>query len=291
MIVAARQSVDGVGCRAGWRSSRTAFSFEGGSPSVALDVHLEDGRVMDEAVDRGERHGGIGEDLAPLAERLVGGDEHGAAFVAGADELEQDAGLGLILGDVGEIVEDQEVEAVEPVDGGLEVEFAPRDLELLDEIGGAGEQDAPSVLDQGEADGCGEMALAAAGWAEQEQIGALANQLSPAVSAMTCALESIGTASKSKRVEGLSGRQASLGEMAFDASPAAFGEFVFGDGGEEAGGGPSFLVGLFGKLRPHQLDGGQAQLVEQEADARGVDGLGRVFMPPLPSGRCRRSSS
>ena len=104
MIVAARQSVAGIGCCAGWRSSRTALSFQGGSPSVALDVHLEDGRVVDEAVDHGQGHGGIREDLAPLTERLVCGDEDGAAFVAGTDELEQDAGLGLILADVGEAV-------------------------------------------------------------------------------------------------------------------------------------------------------------------------------------------
>ena len=38
--------------------------------------------------------------------------------------------------------------------------------------------------------------------------------------------------------------------MAFDPSPASFGEFVFGDGGEEAGGGPSFLIGLFGEFGP-----------------------------------------
>ena len=118
---------------------------------------------MNEAIDRGERHGGIGEDLSPLAERLVGGDEHRATFVSCADELEQHAGLGLVLGDIGEIVEDQEVEAIEPIDGGLEIELATRDLELLDEVGGAGEEHAPSVLDQGEADGGREMALAAAG--------------------------------------------------------------------------------------------------------------------------------
>ncbi len=98
------------------------LALEGGAPAIAFDVHLEDGRVMDEAIDGGERHGGIGEDLAPFAERLVGGDQHGAAFVAGADELEQDAGLGLILGDVGEVVEDQQVEFVELGDGGFEGE-------------------------------------------------------------------------------------------------------------------------------------------------------------------------
>ena len=118
---------------------------------------------MDEAVDRGERHGGVGEDLSPFAEGLIGGDEHGAPLVAGADEFEQHAGLGLILGDVGEIVEDQQMEAIEPVDGGFETEFTARDLELLDEVGGAGEHDPPAVLDESKADGRGEMALAATG--------------------------------------------------------------------------------------------------------------------------------
>lgn len=48
------------------------------------------------AVDGGEGHGGIGEDSVPLAEGLVGGDQGGPALVAGADEFEEHAGLGLI---------------------------------------------------------------------------------------------------------------------------------------------------------------------------------------------------
>ena len=65
------------------------------------------------------------------------------------------------------------MEAVEAGDGGLEGEFAAGDLELLDEVGGAGEQHAPAVFDQRQADGGGEMGLAAAGSAEQDEIGAL----------------------------------------------------------------------------------------------------------------------
>ena len=45
----------------------------------------------------------------------------------------------------------------------FEGELAARDLQALDEIAGAHEQDAPSVLDEREPDGCREMALAAAG--------------------------------------------------------------------------------------------------------------------------------
>ena len=51
----------------------------GGSPAVALGIDLEDGRVMDEAVDGGDGHGRIGEDLGPLAEWLIAGDDEALA--------------------------------------------------------------------------------------------------------------------------------------------------------------------------------------------------------------------
>jgi hypothetical protein len=107
LIVAARQSGSGFERRVDRRSAGTAFAFESGAAAVALDVHLEDGGVVDEAVDDGERHRLIGEDLAPFAEWLVGGDQQGSPLVSGTDEFEQDAGFGLILGDIGEVVEDQ----------------------------------------------------------------------------------------------------------------------------------------------------------------------------------------
>ena len=50
--------------------------------------------MVDEAVDGGDRDGGIGEDLPPFAEGLVAGDDQRAALVAFGDELEEDARLG-----------------------------------------------------------------------------------------------------------------------------------------------------------------------------------------------------
>ena len=68
---------------------------------------------MDEAVDRSDGHGLIREDAVPSAEGLVGGDHDGAALVARGDKLEEDAGLGVIFLDIGQVVEDQQVELVE----------------------------------------------------------------------------------------------------------------------------------------------------------------------------------
>jgi hypothetical protein len=120
----------------GRRSAGAAFALEGGAAAIAFDVHLEDGGVVNKAIDDGQRHRLVGEDLSPFAERLAGCDQQGSPLVSGTDEFEQDAGFGLILGDIGEVVEDQQVVFVELGDGSFESEFAAGDLQALDKIGG-----------------------------------------------------------------------------------------------------------------------------------------------------------
>jgi hypothetical protein len=45
------------------------------------------------------------------------------------------------------------MEAIEPVNCALKPEFATRDLEFLNQVGGTGEQHPPAVFDQRQADG------------------------------------------------------------------------------------------------------------------------------------------
>ena len=83
------------------------------SGSVAGHVEFQDDRVMHDAVD-GRRGGhGIGEDVLPLGEDQVGGDAQGPAFVALGDESEEHLGLFGSLGQVSQVVQQQEVVAVE----------------------------------------------------------------------------------------------------------------------------------------------------------------------------------
>ena len=116
--------------------------------------------MVDEPVDGGDGHGLVGKDGIPGAEGLVGGDEHGTALVACGDQFEEDAGLGLAFLHVGEIVEDQEVILVELLDGGGEAQFLACGLQLLDEVGGGGEERAIAVVDEGVTESRAEMALA-----------------------------------------------------------------------------------------------------------------------------------
>src|SRR3546814_8859475 len=63
------------------------------------------------------------------------------ALVAMGDELEQGAGLDLVLADVGQVVEDDEIELVELVEHRGQAEVASCGLELLDHVGCGAEQD------------------------------------------------------------------------------------------------------------------------------------------------------
>jgi hypothetical protein len=139
LIDAARQSVFGgldfVGCCVCGRPAAAAFSIDGFAAAIAFDIHFQDRGMMDEAVDGRERHGLVGEDFAPFAERLVGRYQHGPPLVACGNQLEQHAGFGLILGDVSEVIKDEQIVAIEPGDRMFEGQVATGDLELLDEIG------------------------------------------------------------------------------------------------------------------------------------------------------------
>jgi len=82
--------------------------FVGGGSTLteAFGIHLKNSRVVDEAVDCGDGHGLVGEDLIPAAEGLVGRDGDAAIFIAPGDQFEEDAGFGLVLVGVGDVVEE-----------------------------------------------------------------------------------------------------------------------------------------------------------------------------------------
>jgi hypothetical protein len=120
-------------------------------------------------------------------------------------------------------------------------------------------------------EGGGAVSLAAAGRAEQEQVGALVEPTVAGGERVQMRLAEHGHSAEVEAVEGLAGRQMGLGEVTFDAPSQAFGEFELGEGGEEPGGGPALAVGPIGELRPQAGHGRQPQLCEQERQAGGVD--------------------
>ena len=161
-----------------------AFDASDGNPlPVALAVHLDDGGVVDKAVDRGHRHCRIGEDVAPSREGLVGRYGDAVSLIAVADEFEQHTGFGLILAHIGQVIEDDQVVFVQFIQGGSKSEVATGGLEPLDHVGRAGEEYPPSRIDQGVTDGGHRMRFAGAAFAEDQQV---VSGLDPAVAGSQC---------------------------------------------------------------------------------------------------------
>ena len=109
LIVVARQSGGAFDCRARRGATGATGFFDGDLSPVAVDVHFEDRRMMNQTIDGGQGYGLIGKNPSPFAEGLIGGDQHRSPLVSRADQFEQNAGFRLILGDIGEVVENQQM--------------------------------------------------------------------------------------------------------------------------------------------------------------------------------------
>ena len=131
------------------------------------------------------------------------------------------------------------------------------------------------------------MTLAAAGRAEQNQIGALVQPGIAGGERHDLGLADHRNGIEVEGVDGFAGRQPSLGKMTLDTPAAALGHLVLGQGGKEARRRPSLLVGLGGNRRPDLLDGGQPQLGEKQFDAGGIDRDRSASCRTSQPGRCR----
>jgi hypothetical protein len=96
-VIVAQEAVVGFDCRGAtvrrWRRLSRGLAVDRGLVCVrercggdSFQRSSRDGGVVDEAIDDGEGHRRVGEDLAPFAEWLVGGDKQGSPLVPGADQ-------------------------------------------------------------------------------------------------------------------------------------------------------------------------------------------------------------
>ena len=100
---------------------------------------------MDQAIDQGDDAGGVWKDLAPFGEGPVGGDERAVVLVPAADELEQQVGMAIGIGEISDLVDHQKTGAgivtQTPAQGEIAVECG----ELAEQLTGAGEQHGVTV--------------------------------------------------------------------------------------------------------------------------------------------------
>jgi hypothetical protein len=88
-----------------WR--RLAPIFE----SPTLISSLNDVAKMREAMQHDGRHLGVGEDLWPIREGKIGGDDHRHILVKFRDQMEEELGTGIAEGQVAELVDHDQIMA------------------------------------------------------------------------------------------------------------------------------------------------------------------------------------
>jgi hypothetical protein len=76
--------------------------------AVGFAVDCDDLGVVDKAIDQGGDAGRGGKDLAPFGEWAIGRDQSALVLIAARDELEQQIGMTVRVGEVSDLVDDQE---------------------------------------------------------------------------------------------------------------------------------------------------------------------------------------
>ena len=80
-----------------------------GLPSaIAPAFNEKDLDVVGQSVDQCDGARGVGKDGVPALERQVGSDQQGAVLVAAAGELEDQVGGACVVGEVSELIDDEQ---------------------------------------------------------------------------------------------------------------------------------------------------------------------------------------
>ena len=135
--------------------------------------------MVKQSVEKGRRDDGIAEDVAPLGEAAVRGEDHRALFVPGVDELEEEIAAAGRDREVADLVDDEQRKAAVVADplakGAVAFGLGERD----DDVGERAEVDAAAGFDRLDAEGEAQMSLAGSGWTyEMERFGAV-DELQP----------------------------------------------------------------------------------------------------------------
>ena len=125
---------------------------------------------MGEPVEQGGGHFGIAEDAGPFGEGEVGRDDDRCALVEPADQVEQQLAAGLGEGQIAELIENEEIDAGEPVgDAAMAAELGFA-LQPVDQVDGIEEARLAPGPDHAAGHADGNVALASPGAADQHYI-------------------------------------------------------------------------------------------------------------------------
>ncbi len=125
---------------------------------------------MGQAIQEGSGQPFATHHLDPLFKGQIGRHDQAGAFVGPADDIEQQLGSGLAEGHVAQFVEDQQPVAFQRAVQPLQIAFLALFEQLGDQAGDVVEAGSLALQAGGMAQGAGQMSLARAGVAHQQDV-------------------------------------------------------------------------------------------------------------------------
>ena len=123
--------------------------------------------MVKEPIEQRRGHHRVAKDVTPFGEAAIGGEDHGAALIAGVDELEEQIAAAGDDGQVSDFVDDQQRGPAQEANPLAQLPLPFGLGESADDVGKACKIDAATGLHSFHAQRRGEMALAGSGWAEE----------------------------------------------------------------------------------------------------------------------------
>ena len=114
---------------------------EGPTEAIGVGARFEDVGTVGDAVEQRFAEAGVGDDLGPLGERQIGGQDHGRLLGPFGDHLEQELGADLGERDVADLVDGDQVVARPAGQDPAELELLLGLDQLVDQVGCRGEAD------------------------------------------------------------------------------------------------------------------------------------------------------
>gem|GEM_PF-3275534 len=93
--------------------ARLLLFFHRLAEAKAFTIHLEDFTMMRQAIQQGRRHAFALENLAPIAERKIAGQQKTAAFVAIGEDLKQQFRTTATERQIPQFIHDQQIRTIQ----------------------------------------------------------------------------------------------------------------------------------------------------------------------------------
>jgi hypothetical protein len=235
-------------------------------------VEFEVSTALEYPVDDGVSQILVVKNPSPGIQGFVGSKDHRFfLLMAFVDDMEEDVGCIGAIGEVADLVDDEHCGACVGMESLTEAAMDAGGGEVVDEGGGSAEEGVEAVLNGAVGDGDGQVGLAAAWLAGEDEAAAIGDEVRGEVRADEGEADG-GLEGEVEILDGFEEGEAGLAGKALKARLLAVGHFLGDESGKEVVVGPVFAFGPVAELAVDAGGVGEVEALEQqvERDGRGV---------------------